>query len=183
MPRSSKRREDRALEKAQRTLATEPAILNLPYDPMQLLLEGPIIFTDLGVTEIHSAALRHAGQPVPPKIRVRFLLDTGADSCVIRHDIAERAGLKLIETGVPIQGVGVDTTGRVYMGRIWFGIESRRVPGASHLVAIDTRIFSGTLPSPRLDGLIGRDVLRFFEMTYNGKTGHVRIKYFKTQSV
>jgi hypothetical protein len=83
MAPSDKKRRERELAKLQRKLAAEPAVLELPYDPMQLLIEGPIIFTDLGITGIHAETLRDAGLPVPPKIRCRFLLDTGADGCAL----------------------------------------------------------------------------------------------------
>ncbi len=65
------------------------------------------------------------------------------------------------------------------MGRIRFGVESKKVPGALHQIFVDTRIMSGTLGAqPLFDGIIDRDVLQHFEMLYNGKSGRVTLRYF-----
>ena len=140
---------------------------------------GPVIVTNVTVTEEHRKALEAAGRPIPPPVRARLLIDTGADTSVIRHEIAETAGLKLINASAPLRGIGVDSTGRTYHGRIVLGVPSKRVAGAMIGVFIDAQISSANLPPDRIDGLIGRSALRHFEMTYNGKTGKVRLKYFK----
>jgi hypothetical protein len=77
---------------------------------------------------------------------------------------------------VPIHGVGVDTSGRTYSGRINFATPSR-VFGVNHFISIDTQVSSGDLQSEKLDGLIGRDVLQYFEFGYNGHTGKFSLKY------
>lgn len=99
---------------------------------------------------------------------------------MVKHQLADQAGLKLIATNVPLHGIGVDTSGRVFMGRVWFGVESKRVKGAVHRIFVETRISSGTLGnSQSIDGVIGRDVLRYFEAIYNGVTGTVTLRYFR----
>jgi hypothetical protein len=66
-------------------------------------------------------------------------------------------GIKLINTFNPIHGVGVDTTGKSYIGRILFICESKKVPGVKHNISVDTEIASGTLNDNKLfDGVIGR---------------------------
>jgi len=144
-----------------------------------LQFNGPIITTNLGITKTHADALNAAGLPSPSLIACRFLIDTGADGCLVKHEFAERAGLKLIDSNHQIHGVGVDTTGRIYMGTIHFCATSRTIPGIHHRIAIDTQIMSGTLPSDKIDGLIGRDVLSKFEMRYHGKTGRVTMRYLR----
>lgn len=115
------------------------------------------------------------------EIRCKFLIDTGADVCVVKHSIAEKAGLKLINENTPIHGVGVDTTGKTYLGRVLFGTHSKKIPGAMHTIFVDTEIISGELPgcADRIDGLIGRNVLSFFDFRYNGRTGKVTLRYLK----
>jgi hypothetical protein len=137
MGSSAARREEKKQERDRRALAGEIPTLDFEFNPAQLLILGPIITTSIGIAESHRQQLEKAGQPIPPPIQCRFLLDTGADGCLVKHDIAERAGLKLINENVPIGGVGVDATGRIYMGRIYFRFPSRRVPGVSHNIAID----------------------------------------------
>jgi hypothetical protein len=99
----------------------------------------------------------------------------------VKHEFAERPGLKLINDNVPIHGIGVDTTGRTYMGRIIFGYQSKVVPSVTHTVYVETQIASGTLnlPTDVIDGVIGRDVLLHFQLVYDGGTGQVRMKYHR----
>jgi Aspartyl protease len=179
MTSSGSRRQRAAEEKAKRKLEREPIVLQFDYHPGALRYHGPIITTDLTVTDTQRAALEHAGQPVPPRVSCRFLIDTGADGCVVKHEFAERAGLKLISDNAPLHGVGVDTTGRSYMGRILFGHRSRVVEGGIQQIYVDTQVMSGKLETDLFDGLIGRDVLEHFQLTYDGKTGMVRMKYYR----
>lgn len=67
------------------------------------------------------------------------------------------------------------------MGRILFGTRSKVVPNATHTVYVETQIASGTLklPTDSIDGVIGRDVLVHFLLTYDGRTGQVRMRYHR----
>jgi hypothetical protein len=44
---------------------------------------------------------------------------------------------------------------------------------------VDTQVMAGNLKTGVIDGVIGRDVLQHFELTYDGKTGRVRMKYYR----
>ena len=66
------------------------------------------------------------------------------------------------------------------MGRIWFGIPSKKAPGVQHQIGMDVQIASGTLnDSQILDGIIGRDVLANIEFHYNGRTGRVTLRFLR----
>lgn len=108
-----------------------------------------------------------------------FLARHWGHGCVVKHDIAIQAGLKLINANAPLHGVGVDTSGKAYLGRVLFGVPSRLVTGAQHQVYVDTQVLSGDLNSTLIDGLIGRDVLQHFTMTYDGKAGRVTMRYHR----
>lgn len=177
MVSSRARKEQKARERIQKLLEAETPRLELRYDPAELFYKGPVIRTDLTISSGHRRALAAAGKPIPAPVPCKFLLDTGADGCVVRHEIADKAGLKLINANAPIQGVGVDTSGRIYMGSIWFGFPSIKVPGARHRFAIDTQIRSCALGAVHLDGIIGRNVLNAFEMIYNGQTGKLSLRF------
>src|SRR5665213_400072 len=177
MASSAIRREKAAQEKAARKLNREPIVLQFDFQAGALRYHGPIITTALTITQAHRDALVAAGVPVPPPVHCRFLLDTGADGCVVKHDFAIQAGLKLINANAPLRGVGVDTTGKAYMGRVLFGVAARVVVGAQHQLFVDTQVMSGNLDTTLFDGLIGRDVLQHFILTYDGKTGRVTMRY------
>jgi len=141
-----------------------------------------VIITSLGISAAHREALEKAGQDIPDPVQCRFLLDTGADTTIVKHEVAEQAGLKLINDNVPLHGIGVDTTGRTYMGRIIFGYQSKVVPSVTHTVYVETQVASGTLNLPTIDGVIGRDVLTHFQLIYDGQTGQVRMRYHRPPS-
>ncbi|MBI3448587.1 MAG: retropepsin-like domain-containing protein [Acidobacteria bacterium] len=177
--RSDKSRRDlEALDKLKRRAQAENPRVEFDVTPQGLLQPGPVILAHVGVTAAHEKALLAASLPVPPRVPCRFLIDTGADGCMIKHEIAERAGLKLINSGVPMHGVGVDTTGRVYIGRIVFVIQSERLSGVEHEIAANTEITSGSLMDSKvIDGLLGRNMLASTELIYNGVTGKVSLKF------
>lgn len=175
---SSQSRKDRARqEKLQRKIDREIPILEFDFGGPRLTFHGPVITTLLTITEQHKEALKSAGQPIPDGVSCRFLVDTGADGCLVKHEFAERAGLKLINPSSPLQGIGIDASGRTYFGRILFGCDSKIVPGGWHHFAIDAEIQSGELKTDVIDGLIGRNVLQHFELTYNGITGKVVLRF------
>jgi hypothetical protein len=182
MTSSAARRAKKQQEKLQQKLEREVLVLEFDYPPGVLQALGPIITTNLTITPAHRDAIIKAGAPVPPKVVCRFLLDTGADSTVVKHEIAEKAGLKLINASVPLHGVGVDTTGRVYMGRIAFGLKSKIQDSSIHEIFVDTQIRSGTLSGDRIDGLIGRDVLSHFMLSCDGAIGQVRMRYHRPKA-
>lgn len=181
MSSSASRRAKAAEEKARRKLERETIVLEFAYQPGALRYHGPVIITGLGISAAHREALEKAGHDIPDPVQCRFLVDTGADTTLVKHEFAERAGLKLINDNVPIHGIGVDTTGRTYMGRIMFYYESKVMPGATHTVYVETQVASGTLklPADTIDGVIGRDVLTQFQLVYDGRTGQVRMKYHR----
>lgn len=176
MSSSHSRREQARQEKLQRKASKEIPTLQFDFGG-GLGFYGPIINTYLTISEEHKQALVTAGLAVPDPVLCRFLIDTGADVCVVKHEFASKAGLKLINASTPLHGVGIDTTGKTYMGRILFACDSRVAPGVQIQFAIDTQIQSGDLQADRLDGLIGRNVLQSFEMTYNGMTGRILMKF------
>ncbi len=177
MSSSAKRRREAAEKKAKRQARGETPVLEIKWEPGQLFYSGPIINTWVCIADAQRIALERDGLPIPEPVKARFLIDTGADRTLVRHDIAEAAGLKLIDENKPIQGVGVDSSGRVYMGSIRFVLQSKRVDGMKHNIEIATEIMSAELPSNKLDGLIGRDVLQHVEMSYSGPTGRFQMKF------
>ena len=54
---------------------------------------GPILELWVGVTEMREASLRAAGLDVPPAVRARALIDTGASAVLVDTSIIERLAL------------------------------------------------------------------------------------------
>ena len=178
--RKERRRKGRESKRIKKKLNSENPTMLFEYQVNQLQGLGPIINTYITITDSHKKLLEQSGLPIPEPVKCRFLIDTGSSKSLVKHEIAEQAKIKLISTDNPIHGVGVDTSGKSYIGKIFFVCESKKVRGAKHNIFVNTEIASGTLNNSQfIDGLIGRDVLRYFELKYNGKTGKVTLIYRK----
>ena len=112
MTSSQSRKERARQEKLRRIAQQEIPVLEFDFGAPPLMFYGPVISTTLTITEQHKTALAQAGLPIPTPVSCRFLIDTGADGCMVKHAFAQQAGLKLINPTAPIHGIGVDTTGR-----------------------------------------------------------------------
>src|SRR6266542_4443225 len=108
MSSSGSRRGKAARAKLQRKLERERLVLEFDFHPGALQALGPIITTDLTITAAHRQALEQAGLPIPAPVNCRFLIDTGSDGTVVKHEFADRAGRKLSNASAPLHGVGLD---------------------------------------------------------------------------
>ena len=83
--------------------------LILPIEP-----EGALVEVEIGWAVARARALRSAGQPVPPPVQVRALIDTGAeisclDSAYVRQLALYRAVLQKLYPDRPVRAVLVWT--------------------------------------------------------------------------
>ena len=148
------------------------------FDPNWLTARGPIIKAIIEVAPSHKLLLQSKGLPVPKPVVARLLLDTGASSTVVSHQLAEKAGLALISENSPLHGVGVDTSGKTYFGEVC--LQFRDENNKLERISKTCQISAASLPaqtSEYMDGLLGRDFLAGFEVTYNGVTGIVSFQF------
>ena len=133
--------------------------------PIQLASRGPTLLVEIGfdLTYKPDSDVR----PNLPPAQYHALVDTGARMTCIDSDLAVGLNLPIVDR----QNVaGVLGAGRVnvYLAQIYvpgfLGTFSGRFFGA-HLIA-------GGQPH---SALIGRDFLRHFKMTYDGRTGAVTL--------
>lgn len=132
-------------------------------DPEQLRVHGPALQVEIGIPSALATALQQAQAPIPTPHVGLALIDTGAS-------------ITAVDRGV-LQALGLSPTGVTQIAT-----PERQV--AQPVYACDIS-FPGT-PIPRLpfnivigsniallghSALIGRDVLRFFQLVYNGAEG------------
>lgn len=70
MGRDEKRAQDRHKNKQQKILDKEEPSLTFDFHPNYLNFLGPIIETDIGITETHEKALKENNLHVPPRNKV-----------------------------------------------------------------------------------------------------------------
>lgn len=129
--------------------------------PTSIKLNGPLLPVNISLPASVIEQLQTHGKQLPT-VNCEALIDTGASVSVISSKIVEQLGL--IETGFKhITSVHSVEVRPVYFGRITF-------PWGS---SMEIPIVSCELQG--IDCLIGRDVLRFWHMTYDGFHGEITI--------
>lgn len=122
---------------------------------------------EVGVSPAPAYQSENPARPVERESWVSALIDTGASSCGVDAELAERLGLPVVDHRT-VSGIGGTVEVAIYRVRL-------RVP-ALNLQIIDTMpgvyLAAG---QQRHRVLIGRDFLRHFTMVYAGRSGSVKI--------
>jgi predicted aspartyl protease len=143
-------------------------VVKLPFTPADLILQGPHIAILISATRLEVEEGRPLGLEFP-ELPVRALIDTGASLTVINPQIAFTCKLK--QTGhQTINAVG-GQAGEfpAYAAAISF-------PGTALPSLEATRVVAcPIIRQPFFSCLIGRDIMRKWLFTYDGRTGEVEI--------
>jgi hypothetical protein len=143
--------------------------LRLKWNPFDLTDPGPII----EVTVMNSAdvlrAWRDDGFECPEPIKMKALLDTGASITAISKTFANYCKLRQTSEGSKITAIGAEHYCWEHAGAISF-------PGTDLRSFDSVRIRSVIFEKERYYAiLIGRDILRNWEITFDGRNGLVII--------
>jgi hypothetical protein len=141
----------------------------LRYSPADLQQQGPIIQVLISHTPEELAEAKALGFEFPPSAPFNALIDTGAAVTVINPQLAET--YKLRYTG-PERITAVGSAGKNHPGYAAAISFPDRDLRAFDIV----RIIACPLASPAMSCLIGRDILRHWELMYNGESGEVTIR-------
>jgi len=136
--------------------------------PAELQRRGPIIKVLISHTFAEITEAKSVGFEFPESLPFSALIDTGAAVTVINPRLAVR--YKLRYTG-PERITALGHTGQYpgYAAAISFPDQQLR--------AFDTvRIIACELASAEMSCLIGRDILRYWELIYNGASGEFAIR-------
>jgi len=145
------------------------AHVELNWDPFDQMDPGPCIT----VTVMNSRDVIEAGRAVgleyPEPRRMRALLDTGASVTVISRVYADHCKLFQTNEGSEITAVGATHKCAEHAGSITF-------PGTNLRTLDPVRIVSLSFPKERHYAiLIGRDILRNWVITFDGRSKKVTI--------
>jgi predicted aspartyl protease len=143
-------------------------VVKLPFTPTELILQGPHIAILISATRLEVEEGRPLGLEFP-ELPVHALIDTGASLTVINPEIAKTCKLK--QTGhQKINAVG-GKAGEypAYAAAISF-------PG-TNLPSLDATsvVACPIIRQPFFSCLIGRDIMRKWLLSYDGRTGEVEI--------
>ncbi len=140
----------------------------ISFPPQELQQIGPIIRVIIGHPKDDFIEATSVGFEIPEQRPVRALIDTGAAVTIINPELAET--YKLRYTG-PARITAAGHTGdyREFAASISFPDVRVRSFDIQRIVACP-------LNRGEMSCLIGRDILRYWEFSYNGSSGNIRIR-------
>jgi hypothetical protein len=142
----------------------------MPHFTVLIGSDGPVIdlAVAVGPTWEQFAA---PGAPAPSPITVRALIDTGADLSVIHPQILQQLGVRATRS-VRIRRPGAGAGFRL----AWLSDVELAIGGAGPSTFWIAMRVVGVAPStPTFLGLIGRDVLGYCTLFYNGPRGELTL--------
>jgi len=143
-------------------------VVKLPFTPTDLILQGPHIAIVISATRVEVEEGRSLGLEFP-ELPVRALIDTGASLTVINPEIAKTCKLK--QTGHQMINAVGGQAGEypAYAAALSF-------PGTELPSLNATRVVAcPIIRQPFFSCLIGRDIMRKWLFTYDGRNGEVEI--------
>ncbi|HVZ17519.1 MAG TPA: retropepsin-like aspartic protease [Terriglobales bacterium] len=141
--------------------------IELRFTDEELRSGGPRIQVALGPSAAEYELAELQGSPLPPPLKISALIDTGASITVINPKLAETR--KLQQTGsVQLSAAGNQGKYPVYVASLSF-------PGQELRSFEIIQVVGCQLPQQPISCLIGRDVLRRWLLTYNGRSATIKI--------
>jgi predicted aspartyl protease len=128
---------------------------------------GPVVEVSIGIESSAGSGLLQKGQQLPTPKTGFALIDTGASNTCIDEKTAEEMGLPVIDVAKMSSASHAGIDQNVYPIQITIAgsILQFNVP----------RAMGGALGAQGLIALIGRDVLQFCTLFYNGITGQITL--------
>ncbi|HEX8342901.1 MAG TPA: retropepsin-like aspartic protease [Tepidisphaeraceae bacterium] len=138
----------------------------MPHLTLSVGDAGPVIDLYVGVSEHRKTALTTAGQPIPPMVLIRGLIDTGASGVVI--DTTHLEALSLTPTGSTSCHTP-STSGRPVTMMTYDVMLALQHPRTHFTLGTHPIIASDLISQGQgIDALIGRDFLDHCYLAYNG---------------
>jgi hypothetical protein len=137
----------------------------MPHVAFQARPDGLFVDVVIGLDAKAMRSLQLAGQPIPPPVQVRGLLDTGADATAISAACAKRLGLAIVGTVSTHTAAGSLVVNQF---AISLSILGAHKAGALLSVSPELTVTEWLDPPPGLDALVGLDVLAEGLLIYDG---------------
>ena len=146
----------------------------MPVAPLTIQANGLLVDVNVGASAAMRALLWRKNRPPPPPVHVTLLVDTGANTTMLSDQIMRtlnlpvRAKSRVHTSTTDAQGAECDVFDvsptllpHLLQPRSWEAIEVLSTPLLNHGIA----------------GLLGRDLLQYLVLTYDGPRGEARLVY------
>ena len=143
------------------------ADVELTFTDEELRGNGPRITVEIGPSQAEYEVAQLQGLELPNPLRVSALIDTGASITVINPKLAESRKLQMTGS-VTLSAAGNRAKYPAYVASLSF-------PGTSLRSFELIQVVGCQLPQQPISCLIGRDILRRWRITYDGRNATVKI--------
>jgi predicted aspartyl protease len=131
---------------------------------------GPLVSVEISLPAALKAHLSEKGLPIPPPQSGFALIDTGAFATAVDQTIFDALGVQPIDTIETSTPHGVDQS-PVYPATVTFpGLDLNEMP-MERIVGCHLKWQNAE--SKEVIMLLGRDLLQYFLMVYNGKSADI----------
>jgi hypothetical protein len=145
-------------------------VRNLPEIPIQPF--GAVIPVQLVVGVGRWQALRAEGRTAPDPVSVTLLIDTGATCSWVRPAYMTQLGL------TPRSWIDVETANGVEENQPAYDISLVLGGfGTANARRFETLIGAKEFPDMPFDGLLGRNILTYIHLAWNGPSANLRVHY------
>ncbi|MFB6290297.1 MAG: hypothetical protein ABEJ25_01020 [Candidatus Bipolaricaulia bacterium] len=136
-------------------------------NPEPLAQKGPILDVEVHVTDSHAKVLKDNGKEVPSPRTGKGLIDTGASISAVDVDTIDELSLS------PIGATNVSTPSGKAIQELYalkFSFPGKGLPDMNSL-----NVLGSNLDGQNICALIGRDILRYCLLVYEGPSGSITI--------
>jgi hypothetical protein len=144
-------------------------IFKIPWNPFDFADQGPCL--QMLVMHTEDEMRLGVGLDYPKPLPITGLLDTGAHSTIISKTFARNRKLTMTNANVKATGVGGPCFCDEYACSICFP----QLPGQP--VIGTAKILAGAFEKEVYSGLIGRDILKFWKVDFDGRARCVTISF------
>ena len=134
---------------------------------------GPILDLGIAVSEPHERALRAANKPVPPPVRIRALVDTGASGTCVDPTCLKSLGL----TSKGQTPIRTPSTGATPHFCDQYDVSIILLHKSITLRLAAVPIIASDLAIQGIQALLGRDVLSRCLLVYDGSAGSFTLSF------
>jgi hypothetical protein len=136
----------------------------VPHLTLTLTNGAPLIDVVIGVSQPRAAVLQSSGQPVPPPVVARLLVDTGASHTCLDHSVITQLGLTPTGT-VPMH---TPSTGAIPENFSQYDVSIILVHNVTNRMFAAVPVMGSNFAPQGFQGLLGRDILKDCLLIYTG---------------
>jgi len=135
--------------------------------PSDLFQTGPVVELSIGISSLLEDQLKKEGKPIPPPIKVKAMIDTGATVTAISDKLAKT---------LQLEPIGVQTINTPSSQNVECGVYHVRLYFPEN-IGLESNVLGAPLKGQDIACLIGRNVLAHSVLVYIGRENQFTLSF------